>query len=115
MAGRLGDAVVLGLPGNPVSVFVTALLFLKPLIAHMAGAADPLPRTTTAMLGEPLPANGGRQDYLRAERRGGRVFATTIQDSSMLRALARADCLIVRAPGASAADVGDSADILDLA
>jgi molybdopterin biosynthesis enzyme len=50
------------------------------------------------VLGEPLPANGERTDYLRAELRDGRAFASTIQDSSMLRTLARASCLIVRNP-----------------
>ncbi len=47
MAGRLGNTAVLGLPGNPVSAFVTAVLFVRPLVAHLAGAADPLPRTRT--------------------------------------------------------------------
>jgi molybdopterin molybdotransferase len=115
MAGRLRRTTVLGLPGNPVSAFVTAELFLKPLIAHLAGAADPLPRTLAAQLGEPLPPNGERADYLRAELRDGRVFASTIQDSSMLRILARADCLIVRHPGAAPASSGDSVEILPLA
>lgn len=115
MAGRLGDTVVLGLPGNPVSAFVTALLFVRPLIAHLAGAADPLPRTGTATLGEPLAANGERTDYLRAEIRDGRAWASTLQDSAMLRTLARATCLIVREPHAPAAQAGDSVEILDLA
>lgn len=115
MAGRLGDAVVVGLPGNPVSAFVTALLFVRPLVAHLCGAADPLPRTRTLLLGEGLPANGDRADYLRAELRDGRAFASTIQDSSMLRTLVRADCLIVRPPRAPAAKPGDSAEILDIA
>ena len=114
MAGRLGRAVVLGLPGNPVSAFVTALLFVRPAIARLAGAADPLPRTTAAILGEDLPANGERADYLRAERRDGRVWASTVQDSSMLLTLARSTCLIVRPPHAPAARAGDSAEILDL-
>lgn len=43
MAGRLEETVILGLPGNPVSAFVTALLFARPLIAAMGGAAAPLP------------------------------------------------------------------------
>ncbi len=73
MAGRLNGAVVLGLPGNPVSAFVTAFLFLRPLIATMAGALDPHPRTATAILGEDLPANDHRQDYLRATTRDGHV------------------------------------------
>ena len=115
MAGRLGDAAVLGLPGNPVSAFVTATLFVRPLVARLAGAADPLPRTRTVTLGEPLPATGPRADYLRAELIDGHARAATIQDSSMLRTLARATCLIVRPAGAPEAKTGDSAEILDIA
>ncbi|MDB5710062.1 MAG: molybdopterin molybdenumtransferase MoeA [Sphingomonas bacterium] len=115
MAGGLGDAVVLGLPGNPVSAFMTATLFLKPLIAALSGAADPLPPTRSAILGEPLKANDHRTDYLRAATRDGRVFAAAIQDSSMLRTLARADCLIVREPHAPAAAPGDEIEILPIA
>ena len=114
MAGRLGSAAVLGLPGNPVSAFVTAILFVRPLVAHLSGAVDPLPRTTKVTLGEPLPANNDRTDYLRGEMREGRAFASTIQDSSMLLTLARSTCLIVRAGHAPAAVAGDSAEILDL-
>ena len=115
LAGRLGEAAVLGLPGNPVSAFVTATLFLRPLIAAMAGAADPLPKTLTATLAEPLPANDHRQDYLRATIADGRVAMAVIQDSSMLGTLARADCLIVRAPHAPPAQKGDPVEIVTLA
>jgi molybdopterin molybdotransferase len=115
MAGRLGAAVLLGLPGNPVSAFVTALLFLRPLVAHLSGAADPGPRTGLAILGDDLPANGERTDYLRAELIDGRAYAARLQDSSMLATLARAGCLIVRPPHAAAAYAGDSAEILTLA
>lgn len=112
MAGRRGDCVVVGLPGNPVSAFVTGMLFVRPLVARIAGARDPLPRATLALLGEPLPANGERTDYIRAEQRDGRVYAAAIQDSSMLATLARATCLVVRAPDAPAAAAGDIAEIL---
>lgn len=115
MAGRLGRTLVTGLPGNPVSAFVTAILFVRPLVARLAGAADPLPRTNIAVLGEPLPANGERTDYLRAELRDGYAYPSTIQDSSMLRTLARAHCLILRQPHAAAAKIGDSVEILNLA
>jgi len=115
MAGRLGKAMVLGLPGNPVSAFVTTLLFVRPLVAHLSGAHDPLPATRAVILGEPLAANGERTDYLRAEIRDGRAWASTIQDSSMLGTLARAGCLILREPHAPAAQAGDSVEILDLA
>ncbi|MBJ6121261.1 molybdopterin molybdotransferase MoeA [Sphingomonas mollis] len=115
MAGRLGDAIVLGLPGNPVSAFVTATLFVLPVVAHLGGAGDPLPLVTSALLGEPLPANQGRTDYLRAEIRDGRAFASTIQDSSMLLTLARSTCLIIRPAHAPAAQAGESAEILVIA
>jgi len=115
MAGRRGDMVVLGLPGNPVSVFVTALLFAKPLISHRSGASDPFPPHRSALLGEPLAANGPRTDYLRAALIEGRVHASAIQDSSMLRTLARSTCLIVRPAHAPAANISDSVEILDIA
>lgn len=115
MAGRLRDALVLGLPGNPVSAFVTATLFVLPVVARLAGAASPLPVPATALLGEDLPANGGRTDYLRAELRDGRAYASTIQDSSMLLTLARSTCLIIRAADAPAARAGESAEILMIA
>lgn len=115
LAGRLNGAVVLGLPGNPVSAFVTAMLFLRPLVATLAGAADPQPRRWRAVLGAPLAANDGRADYLRGATRDGAVFPAGLQDSSMLMNLAHADCLIVRAPFAPAAQAGDSVEILPLA
>jgi len=115
LAGRRGDMAVVGLPGNPVSAFVTALLFVRPLVAHLAGASDPFPPVSRALLGEDMPANNERTDYLRAELRDGRAFASTIQDSSMLRTLARSTCLIVRDPHAPPAHAGDSAEILMIA
>lgn len=115
IAGRLGDAVMLGLPGNPVSAFVTATLFLRPLIAAMAGAVDPLPRIFRATLADPLPANDHRQDYLRATITDGLVSVASLQDSSMLATLARATCLVVRPPHAPPASIGDQVDIVPIA
>lgn len=112
MAGKLGNTTVLSLPGNPVSAFVTATLFVRPVVAHMAGARDPFPQTAHALLGEDLVANNARTDYLRAELKDGRAYASTIQDSSMLLTLARSTCLIVRPGSAPAARAGDSAEIL---
>lgn len=115
MAGRLGKAALLGLPGNPVSAFVTAHLFLRPLIAALGGARDPLPTRLAAVLGSPLPTNDSRQDYLRATVVDGRAVPAAVQDSSMLHTLARATCLIVRAPFAPPAAAGDMVEILSLA
>ncbi len=114
LAGLIGNRVILGLPGNPVSAFVTAHLFLRPLIAALGGASDPLPRTTAAVLGMALPANDQRQDYLRGWWDAGRVVSARQQDSSLLQTLARAECLIVRPPFAPAAQPGDPVDVLVL-
>lgn len=114
MAGKLGDSIFLGLPGNPVSAFVTATLFLLPLVRHMAGAADPLPRSATASLAAPLPATGERDDYLRAFHTTNGLVSVTSQDSAAMAALAQAQCLIVRPAVSPAAAAGDQVTILPL-
>ena len=110
--GRLKDFPVLGLPGNPVSALVCAVLFLGPAIARLQGLAGDAPTMEVARLGAALPANDGRTDHLRAtlaRDAEGWLMATAFakQDSGMVSALARADALIVRAPHASAAAAGD--------
>lgn len=120
MHGRLGRMHVLGLPGNPVSAYVCAVLFLLPLIRKLAGRSDVAPTPETARLGCDLPANDERADYLRAVLVAGPdgvAVATpaSVQDSSMLLPLARADCLLVREPFAPAAKAGDRCSIIRLA
>ena len=114
MAGRLGDAVVLGLPGNPVSAYVTAELFLKPLVRHLSGATDPLPATREGVLGAPLAPTGARAEYLRARLVEGRLIEVASQDSAAVRALAAADCLVIRPPHAPAASAGETASLITL-
>jgi molybdopterin molybdotransferase len=120
MHGRLGSMHVLGLPGNPVSAYVCAVLFLVPLIRRLTGRADVEPALETARLGCALPENDERADYLRATlARGadGIAVATPapVQDSSMLMPLAAADCLLVRAPHAAAVEAGELCSIIRLA
>lgn len=115
MAGRIGDTLVLGLPGNPASAFVTAVVFLRPLIAAMGGAQMPVAPPMRAVLGSSLPANDARQDYLRAVWQEGRVVPAERQDSGVIVTLAAAECLIVRPPHAPAGNDGDIAEILTLA
>ena len=118
--GRLGAMPLLGLPGNPVSSLVCALLFLGPAMARMTGRPARHPATVPAILGRDLPENDQRQDYLRAVlERGpdGQLLATPfgVQDSAMLSALARSGCLVVRPPAAPAAAKGSSVPIIPLA
>lgn len=114
IAGRLQRQLFLGLPGNPVSAYVTALLFLKPLIAHLSGSASPLPLCERLPLGGDLPTNADRTDHLRANIRNGCVYPMRGQDSAGLAALAVADALIVRAPSAPPAAVGECVDVIRL-
>ena len=114
MAGRLGNAVALGLPGNPVSAFVTATLFLTPLIAHMSGAKAPAPALLAATLADDLPATGVRTDYVRARWRDGAIAPLT-GDSGMLFPLADATSLIVRPANSGPARTGDEVMIIILA
>lgn len=120
MHGRLGNIDVLGLPGNPVSAFVCAVLFLVPLLRRLAGRRDLGPDSESAILGRDLPENDERADYLRATleiRDDGTAVATPfpVQDSSMLAPLARAGCLVIREPYASPAKSGSSCAIVKLA
>ena len=119
MFGRLGATAVLGLPGNPVSALVCGMLFLRPAIERLQGLPGAGPVLEPALAGTDLKANDGRQDYLRArlsrDADGGLVArAFDKQDSSMMSALAGADCLIVRPPLAPAVATGDRVKIIRL-
>jgi molybdopterin molybdotransferase len=115
MHGRLGGMHVLGLPGNPVSSYVCAFLFLVPLIRRMSGRGD-LTMPTESVLGSDLPENDERADCLLATLRlgveGEIATAFPVQDSSMMAPLAQADCLIIREPFAPSAPAGSRCTIV---
>jgi molybdopterin molybdotransferase len=115
MAGRRGDQIILGLPGNPVSALVTARLFAVPLVRAMMGDAAPVDPFRRANLVVPIGAGGDRDEYLRGIEEGGGVRAITGQDSGALRALAGATLLIRRPAHAPPAATGDLVDTLDIA
>jgi molybdopterin molybdotransferase len=119
MHGRLGDMRVIGLPGNPVSSYVCAFLFMVPLLRALSGRTDVAHALEPAVLGNALPANDQRQDYLRASlarRADGVTVATTVshQDSSLLANLAAAQALVIRPPFAPAAGSGDPCILIRL-
>ena len=118
MHGRLGTMQVLGVPGNPVSSYVCAFLFLVPLIRRLAGRSDLEPRLDRARLGANLPANDERADYLRATLADGPdglvVTPLPSQDSSLMAPLAKADCLVIREAHAPAAVAGSDCVIVKL-
>jgi molybdopterin molybdotransferase len=114
MHGTLGGMHALGLPGNPVSAFVCAFLFMVPLLRRLAGRSDAVPEPESAVLGSDLPVNDERADYLRATLSGGTATPLPVQDSSLMQALATADCLVIRAPFDPARRAGDACRILRL-
>ncbi|CAN0461485.1 unnamed protein product, partial [Discosporangium mesarthrocarpum] len=108
MFGRIDGTFLIGLPGNPVSSLVCAIMFLAPALRKMLGMDDLLPETGTARLGADLPENDEREDYLRASLArddAGDLIATPYgkQDSSMFATIARADALVIRKPFADEA------------
>jgi molybdopterin molybdotransferase len=121
MQGRLGAMRVLGLPGNPVSAIVCAILFLAPLLRAMVGdpaAGDDV--SEPGVLGRDVGRNDVRQDYLRAtlaRDEGGAWAATPFanQDSSLVKTLAQAECLVIRPPNAPAGKHGEACRIIRLA
>lgn len=119
MHGRLGAMRVIGLPGNPVSSYVCAFLFLVPLIRALSGRSVIHHRQERAVLGRDVDANDMRADYLRAyleTRDDGTLVALPVdhQDSSLLANLAAAQALLVRAPFAPKAEAGSPCEVLRL-
>jgi molybdopterin molybdotransferase len=112
--GRLGERLVLGLPGNPTSAMVTARLLLAPLVAGLAGR-DPsaAAQWRTAELDGELGATGDRETFVRACRRGAAVQPLGNQDSGAQRTLAEADSLIRRSAGAASQGSGAPVEVLD--
>jgi molybdopterin molybdotransferase len=117
--GQLGATPVLGLPGNPVSAMVCAILFLLPALARLSGLPAAPPPVSTAILGAPVKQNDRRADHLRATVNtdsAGRIVVTpfSVQDSAMLRRMALADALVLRAPHAPALPEGAEVGIIRL-
>jgi molybdopterin molybdotransferase len=117
--GKLGPVPVLGLPGNPVSALVCSILFLLPALNRLGGLPAGSPPTVRAIAGAALRANDHRADHLRSTvstDSQGRILATPfpVQDSAMLRRLALADALILRAPNAPAAPEGSEVTVIRL-
>jgi molybdopterin molybdotransferase len=118
MAGRLGDAVMIGLPGNPVSAIVCAHLFLLPALRAMQGLPDPAPQPRRARLSQDVPANGPRAHYMRARLVPGAglpgIAPFDSQDSSLLSILSEANALLIRPVDDPARAAGEEVEYLPL-
>ena len=114
MAGRLGKAAMIGLPGNPVSAMVCGVVFVAPMIAKMLGAPETSAKMAQAPLAGALPENGPRAHYMRAKLIDGILHPDARQDSALLSVLATADALMVRPVNDTARAPGDMMEYMPL-
>lgn len=98
MAGRLGTAAMVGLPGNPVSAMVCGTVFVAPMIRAMLGLGHAAAPRIRLPLATDIPANGPREHYQRAIVTDGSIAPEARQDSALLSVLAQANALLVRPP-----------------
>ena len=116
--GKIGRIPLLGLPGNPVSTAVCALVFLAPAIRKFGGGTHQQHLFSAAITTD-LPENDLRQDYIRANMERADDGLTIVrpaqhQDSSMMATLANADAFIVRPPFDPPLTAGDIVSILPM-
>lgn len=111
--GTRDRTVVFGLPGNPVSAFVTFEVFVRPFLGRMMGEAAPGRRRVTARLAVALPKPGDRVQFHPALLEGGSVRPLPWRSSADLVTLAQADALAIQPLGRALAE-GDSVDVIVL-
>ena len=118
MAGRMGKAALLGLPGNPVSALVCGHVFLVPMLRAFLGLPGRARTRRQARLAQDLPANGPREHYMRAmlDPSGDLPAITAFdrQDSALLTVMAGADALLLRPPGDGKRTAGEIVQYLPL-
>ncbi|MFL2791006.1 MAG: molybdopterin molybdotransferase MoeA [Paracoccaceae bacterium] len=117
-AGLLKKVPMLGLPGNPVSSYVCARLFLIPFISRVIGCKEKYPIISSAKLFSDLKQNGSRQHFMRGniEIKDGEqiVYLKDRQDSSLVKTLQESNCLIIRPPNDKAKRANEIVDIMEL-
>src|SRR6056297_3690775 len=114
IAGRMGDAAMIGLPGNPVSAMVCGKVFVAPVIRAMLGLGEHRAPRLTARLAHDLPAGGPREHYMRARLDDGVIAPDNRQDSSLLSVLAGANALMIRPVDDAPRKAGELIDYLPL-
>ena len=113
MFGFLGNQRILSMPGNPASAIVCARVFLKPLLDRFLGRSR-RDEPRTVRLAVPVEANGEREHYMRAQLSEDGVAPIGDQDSSLMNAFAKADCLLVRPARGPALPAGALVPVIPL-
>jgi molybdopterin molybdotransferase len=116
--GARGDTLMFGLPGNPVSSLVGALIFVRPALLARQGLASPTPSYLRGRLTSMLRRNPHRDEFVRASRTesadGVDLAPITGQESHMIVRAAAADALIHVPRGAGEAQAGEMVRFLPL-
>jgi molybdopterin molybdotransferase len=115
--GRIGDAVLFGLPGNPVAVMVTFLAFVRPALLRMMGARATAPVLLKARSSEAVRKKPGRTEYqrgvvTRAADGSLEVRTTGNQGSGVLSSMVQANGLIVLHHAQGNVAAGDPVDVM---
>jgi len=115
--GRIGEAVLFGLPGNPVAVMVTFLAFVRPALLRMMGAAVTQPVLLKARSTEAIRKKPGRTEYQRGtvtRSAEGRLEVRTTgnQGSGVLSSMVQANGLIVLHHPQGNVAIGDEVDVM---
>ncbi len=108
MAGKLGKAAMIGLPGNPVSAMVCGQIFVLPVLRALLGLGKATAPHQSARLANDMPSNGPRAHYMRAHVFDGVITPFERQDSALLSVLAKANALLLRPPHEDAKQAGDA-------
>jgi molybdopterin molybdotransferase len=110
--GKVGDAPVLILPGNPVSCLVAYDFFAGPVVRRMAGLPETWPyRSVRLPLEGRLVSEIGRLDYSRVVIEDGRVRSLAISGASVLSSVTRADGFVVVPAGLEGYPAGAEVDV----
>ena len=115
--GRIGNALLFGLPGNPVAVMVTFLAFVRPALLRMMGSIAPSPPFLKAQSLESLRKKPGRTEYQRgivsnAADGSLTVRTTGNQGSGVLSSMVQANGLIVLHHQQGHVSIGDTVDVM---
>jgi molybdopterin molybdotransferase len=116
--GSINNTPIIGLPGNPVSTIVTALLLLKPVLTHLCGSVPTPPTRLKASLDGELSHQIGRAEYMRARftQKNKEVWVSSNQDqsSNRLSSFLNSNCLIEIPKEEGNVSAGSTVDIIPL-
>jgi len=119
MFGTRGRRLVFGLPGNPISAFVTATVLVRPALRHMTGHTDPFWPFMGVPLVADLPRNGERRHFVRGKLSRNEIGFLEVMpiaetDSGHSSSLAEADALIIQPEDSPGIQAGEIVEIIPL-